>query len=967
VITDTARATNETIEHLSAEVVAGRRPSDWRTFAVSISTSYVLGHLGSPERRARRLSTVSYVATLPTGTVTFLFTDLETSTRLWEEQPEAVMREALGQHDAILRGAIERHHGIVLSWMGDGVAAVFASAPDAVAAAFDAQVELASVDSDRADLLRARMGVHTDEGRLRAPGEYVNRPLNRCARLMAVAHGGQILLSDATAAVVRRSLPADVELVDLGEHRLRDLADSVRLFQVSHPSLRTEFPPPTSLTTTPGNLPRQVTTFVGRELEMGRVSVLLRERPIVTLTGVGGVGKTRLAVQAAAEVVADFPAGAWLCELESVTDPDAVWEAVASSLGVQRNPTRPLADTVIEYLTSKRLLIVLDNCEHLLVEVARVVDAICRRCPHVTVLATSREGLALAGEQLVAVPALGLPGDDTDLTDTGRAESVLLFCDRAQDANADFALTDANAGVVAHLCRRLDGIPLAIELAAARIRSLPPEELVARLDQRFRLLTRGSRAALERHQTLRNTIDWSYNLLGADEKAALNRLSVFVGGCNLNAAEAIITDDAVLDAIDVLGQLVDKSLLLVDATGDRVRYRMLEMIRQYAQERLEESGETGAIRRRHAEYFVGLSEAAGPHLRSREQLEWVATIVADAENLRAALDWAIEAESADDALRLVAPLMVTGIPIGWSSTDWAELAQQIPGAEAHHLYPVVVAFAGMGAALRGDLETAETFVNRALTAQATLGTEHMWVLTAAGVFSLFQGDFVEATAYASAWVDAARRAGDPYEVSHALILLAATQTHDHVRAAELADEAIRAARDAGIATALLYALLVRTNFPNDDGAVMLGLVEEGIQVATAVGDTAAAGAFISLRGWLAGVAGDWETTLRTAVEGAEEQLEADMSLYPAIFSGAAIALAHLGDFEAAAVLKGFADTHTYVQMGMATNDFARENERVADTLTKELNADRLAELTALGAAFDDSEAAAYLRSAANDR
>jgi predicted ATPase/class 3 adenylate cyclase len=515
------------------------------------------------------------VPELPTGTVTFLFTDLETSTRLWEEQPEDAMRDALAGHDAILRDAIARHRGVVFATMGDGMAAAFASAPDALAAALDAQQGLNADPWGQAGVLRARMGLHSDEGRLRAPGEYVNRPLNRCARLMAVAHGGQVLVSDATAALVRRALPPGVDLRDLGEHRLRDLADPVRLFQAVHPDLRSEFPPLRSLDIVPGNLPRQVTTFVGREHEMATLCALVRQRPLVTLTGVGGVGKTRLALQVAAEVVPEFPDGAWLCELAAVADPDAVWETLAASLGVQRNPVRPVNATVLEYLQSKNLLIVLDNCEHLLDSVARVVDRIARQCPGVSVLATSREGLALAGEHLIAVPALGVPAEDAHPHTLVHSEAVRLFRDRAHDAKPDFALTEQNERAVAQLCRRLDGIPLAIELAAARVRSLPPEDLVARLDQRFRLLTRGSRAALERHQTLRNTIDWSYDLLTEAERFALNRLSVFAGGFALPAAEAILSVGDAVDAIELLTQLVDKSLVIVD-DGGGARYRLLE-------------------------------------------------------------------------------------------------------------------------------------------------------------------------------------------------------------------------------------------------------------------------------------------------------------------------------------------------------------------------------------------------------
>jgi predicted ATPase/class 3 adenylate cyclase len=895
--------------------------------------------------------------------VTFLFTDLETSTRLWEEQPESLMRDALAQHDAIMREAIARHHGVVISMMGDGVAAVFQSAPDAVAAAVDAQCDLRAIEGTAAGLLRARMGLHTDEGRLRSPEEYVNRPLNRCARLMAAAHGGQVLLSDVTAVVARRSLPSEVTLVDLGEHQLRDLAEPMRVFQVAHPLLPADFPPMKSLSTTSGNLPRQVTTFVGRDVELARVSAMVRERPIVTLTGVGGVGKTRLAVQVAAEVVTDFPAGAWLCELAPVSDRDAVWEAVATSLGIQRNPTRTIDDTVIEFLAPRRLLLVVDNCEHLLVEVARIVDAICQQCPNVTVLATSREGLALAGEQLVAVPALGLPSGVDAAEHAERSDAVHLFCDRARDAQPDFALSDVNAGAITQLCRRLDGIPLAIELAAARIRSLPPEDLVTRLDQRFRLLTRGSRAALERHQTLRNTIDWSYDLLGPSEQTALNRLSVFAGGCDLGAAEAIIAmEEDDVDAADLLGQLVDKSLVQADDSGRRVRYTMLETIRQYAQERLEESGETEAVRRRHAEYFVAVSEAAGPHLRGREQLDWSAMLVDEAENLRAALDWAVESGDADHAMRLVAPLQVTGVRFGWTATNWAELAQTIPNAESHHLYPVVAAFAGLGATMRGDLERAQVLVERALESQAALGTEHMWVWTAAGVLTMFQGNSADAQRYAASWEAAARLTGDRYEIAHALILLSSTSLPDDpARSVLLADEAIQTAREAGITSALVYAITLRLNFPLDE-ASKLQLVDEGIEAATMLGDTSALGGFVSLRGWFAGQDGDWATTLRTHLDGLEGQLQNDMRPWPGIYAGSAVALANLGDPETAAVLWGFAEPQFFTLGGHS--DFMPEFVSLNTVLAEELGDERSAELFARGAALSSAAATELVRTAA---
>jgi predicted ATPase len=435
------------------------------------------------------------------------------------------------------------------------------------------------------------MGVHVDEVRLRADGEYVNRPLNRCARLMAAGHGGQVLLSGTAAAVARGSLPAGAVLRDLGAHRLRDIAEPVQVYQLVHPDLRDEFPPLRTVDTVTGNLPHQVTTFVGRERELRSIGALVRERPLVTLTGVGGVGKTRLAIEVATEVAPHLPDGAWVCPLAPLTDPGAVWDAVAGNLGVQRMVGRDVETVVLEYLTAKQLLLVLDNCEHLLDAVARVVTVIMQRCPGVVVLATSREGLAIPGEHIIAVPSLPVGAD---------GDAVTLFCDRARDARDDFRLTERDLVSVVELCRRLDGIPLAIELAAARLRSLTPEELVARLAQRFHLLTRGSRAALERQQTLRHAIDWSYDLLASTERTALNRLAVFASGCTLATAEVVLPGGEVErgDVVDLLDQLVNKSLVVADIdAGGETRYRLLETIRQYAQERLEASGETAAVPR----------------------------------------------------------------------------------------------------------------------------------------------------------------------------------------------------------------------------------------------------------------------------------------------------------------------------------------------------------------------------------
>ena len=560
-----------------------------------------------------------------------------------------------------------------------------------------------------------------------------------------------------------------------------------------------------------GNLPPQVTTFIGREAEIAAVADRVRRSPLVTLTGVGGVGKTRLALEVAAEVVVDFPDGAWLCEFAPVTDAGAVWETLAASLRVQSSPVRSLEESVLEYLAPKRALLVLDNCEHLLDAIARQVDAIAHRCPRVAVLATSREGLALAGERIVAVPSLRVPEDGADRDELMQADAVRLFVDRANAAKSDFALTDRNAGAVAVVCRRLDGIPLAIELAAARVRSMSVEDLVARLDQRFKLLTRGSRAALERHQTLRNTIDWSYDLLDPREREALNGLSVFAGGCDLAAAEAVLASDALdaMDVLDLLGQLIDKSLVVVDESEDGgVRYRLLETIRQYAQERLEASDEAAAVRRRHADHYIVVAETAGPHLRSRGQIEWARAVARDTDNFRVALDWAVETGSAEHALRLVAPLTVSGIAIGDAAMDWAETASAIPGADQQPALSHGCRMGIVGRHQRGRLHAGRGARHRGGSRREMLLA--FAVHTCCGLEA--SSRCIEATSsrpsgYAEEWVEQARGL-DAYELAHALILLAAVRGFDM----PTIDEAVRVARDGGITTALSLGLVS----PRDD-------------------------------------------------------------------------------------------------------------------------------------------------------
>ncbi|MEX1006956.1 MAG: adenylate/guanylate cyclase domain-containing protein, partial [Acidimicrobiia bacterium] len=626
---------------------------------------------------------------LPTGTVTFLFTDLEGSTRLWEEHPEA-MKDALARHDAILDHAVDTHDGHVVKRTGDGVHAVFATADSGVRAATDAQRALAGEEWGQTGPLRIRMGLHSGAAQLR-DGDYFGSVTNRAARLMAVAHGGQVVVSHTTAELAGDAL-VDMTFLDLGEHRLRDLERPERVLQVCHEDLEREFAPLRSLDAFPSNLPLQTTGFVGREREVADVASALANARVVTLTGVGGVGKTRLATQVAADVLPRYRDGAWLCELASVAEPEVIPEALAAGLGVQPRMGQTLDETVLDFLRSKELLLVLDNCEHLLDSVALLVDRVVHTAARVTVLATSREGLALSGERMIALPSLGLTDD-----------AVTLFAERAAEARADFALTTENETAVAQICARLDGIPLAIELAAARVQAMTPAEIAARLDDQFRLLSSGRRTAVERHQTLRRAIDWSYELLTNVERRVLQRLSVFAGGCTLDAVEAVVTGDDIdaLDALDHLAALVRRSLVVADQVGEQTRYRLLETIRQYAQDRLEESGETDIVGRRHAGHYTALAEEAGPHLRAADQLASIARLSPELDNLRTALSWALDHDELDLALPLILAVCVNGIDVGYLALAWAELAAVAPGVDEHPLGPALLAQAAWSAVMGG--------------------------------------------------------------------------------------------------------------------------------------------------------------------------------------------------------------------------------------------------------------------------
>ena len=588
--------------------------------------------------------------------LTFLFTDVVGSTELWETEP-AAMSSALARHDRLLRSCIESGGGRVFKTVGDAFCAVFASPPAAICAAVDAQRALMVEPWPQGAVLRVRMGLHTGVCEQR-DDDYFGPTVNRAARLEAVAHGGQIVLSDTTVEAAGAELPAGVMLRPLGVHRLKDLSVAQQVFQLDIEGLSCQFPPLRSVDNpeSGNNLPVQLTRLVGRTRELVEVRGRLGEWRLVTLTGSGGCGKTRLALEAVSD-----GNGVWFVDLAPLSEPERVPHAVASSLGVLEQPGDTMTATLVDVLRDRSSLIVLDNCEHLIEACAGLVSALLRACSRVRVLATSREPLAVDGEWVYRVPSLSLPadGESVGLDGVRGSEAVELFVERARSHRRSFVLDETNVGSVVAICRQLDGIPLAIELAAARLSSLPLGALEARLDDRFRLLTKGTRSALGRHQTLRAAVEWSYDLLDEPEQAVLRRLAVFAGGFSLEAAEAVCqhTGVARVDVIDVLARLVDKSLIQADEQTDQGRYRLLETIRQFAQEKLAHHDETTAVGAAHAEVFLDLAETAAPRLWKADRARWVAALRVEADNLRLAMaTFLADDQSARQAMRLVIAL-----------------------------------------------------------------------------------------------------------------------------------------------------------------------------------------------------------------------------------------------------------------------------------------------------------------------
>jgi predicted ATPase/class 3 adenylate cyclase len=712
-------------------------------------------------------------------TLTFLFTDIEGSTALLGRLGEDVYGQVLAGHHALIRSALAAHGGREVDTQGDAFFAVFSSPRACVAAVLQMQQAIDAHAWPGGERVRVRMGIHCGEAARTAAG-LVGLEVHRAARVAAVAHGGQVLVSEAAAALVRDGLPPGAALADLGSHRLKDLGRPERIFQLQAAGLPAGFPPLRSLgnPALPNNLPAELSAFIGRDREVAEVRALVEACRLVTLTGAGGCGKTRLALQVAAELLDGSGDGVWLVELAAVTDQDAVPTAICEALRLTVNPARPAVEALLDALAPQDVLIVVDNCEHLIGGCAKTAEAILRRRPKVHLVATSREPLGIGGETIYRVPSLSLPGPgEAGLPASGSSDAVALLLERARAQGVALAVDGQAGPLVVSVCRRLDGMPLAIELAAARLRSMSLAELHDRLDQRFRLLTGGSRTALERQQTLRATVGWSYSLLTDAERLLLARLSVFAGGFGLDAAEAVCGSGG-LDALEIaglLGSLVDKSLVVAEPAGGTLRYRLLETIRLFAAEQLADVGdeEAAAVAAAHRAYFLSFAEAAAAHLTGPEQGSWLARLDADQANLRRAAGHA-----ADDpeGTGLVLRLGVALERYWWArSREQEGFALLVPVLRRHDAPadPALFAAALVTGAFVGctiDVATARHLAERAVQVARQLGDDRLLsrALAAQCGAYFFAGQPETGRPFGQESVERARRVGDDVLLAESL-------------------------------------------------------------------------------------------------------------------------------------------------------------------------------------------------------
>ena len=839
------------------------------------------------------------MASPPTGTVTFLFTDIEGSTKLWEKNAPA-MQAALARHDELLRWAIEERCGYVFKTVGDAFCAAFPTAPDALEAALSAQRTLFADEWPQTGPLRVRVALHTGAAEER-DGDYFGPPVNRVARLLSAAHGGQVLLSLPAQELVRDQLPAGTSLRDLGEYRLKDLFRPERVFQLIATGLPVEFPPLRTLDAYRNNLPLQPTPLIGREKEVSEVCTLLRheETRLLTLTGPGGTGKTRLALQAAADFLDDFPDGTFFVPLATLSESELFFSAVAETLGVKETGEQSLDESLKDYLSERRLLLLLDNFEQVL-GAASAVTELLAAAQGLKVLATSRAPLGLYGEHEFPVPPLTLPDlrHPPSLERLTQYEAVELFVERAQAVKPDFKVTNESAPAVAEICVRLDGLPLAIELAAARIKMLPPKAMLQRLSSRLKLLTGGARDLPERQRTLRATIEWSHALLDEGEQLLFGRLAVFSGGRALEAIEAICDaeGDLPVEAFEGVSSLLDKSLLgQEEGPGGEPRFVMLETVHEFAREKLQGSGEAEQIKRVHAQYFLTLAEEAHPELLGANQLQWLEKLEAEHDNMRAALTWALERNEAEVALRMGGALWWFWSVRGYYSEGrrWLEEGQAMEGRGSPESRAMALAGAGALASQQGDLDRAQEACEEGLELlehQAREASEaKLCLLAGLGWVALQREEHGQATELFEEGLALSREMSDTWWLASSLLDLALVSNSrgDSERATELYEESMDLFRERGDKQNLAFCLnnLGMVAYSQGDLGRATQLTEEGVVLFRELGARGDVALGLYNLGWVAllqndlGRAADlygeslslsWETGLNPLVQMALE-------------------------------------------------------------------------------------------------
>jgi predicted ATPase/class 3 adenylate cyclase len=896
-----------------------------------------------------------------------VFSDIEGSTLRWDRD-RAAMQDAVRRHDAIVRAAVAAHGGHVFKTVGDAFCAVFPVAAGAVAAALDAQRALGAEDFSAVDGLPVRMAIHTGNADER-DGDYFGPALNRVSRLLAVGHGGQVLVSGVSTDLVQGQMPPTATLHDLGAHRLKDLARPEQVYQLLAPDLRAEFPTLRSLDALPNNLPQQLTSFVGRDAEVADVAALLRKHRVVTLIGAGGVGKTRVSLQVGANLLDAYPDGVWFVELAPLRDEALVPETIAKAVDATLRPNVEPLEALVAALKQKRLLLILDNCEHLVAAVASAAAAIVRGCPNVTILASSRQGLGVTGEGTyrmpsLAIPALNEPAADR-ATDALAFGAIRLFVTRAEAADARFAFADDIAPIVADICRRLDGIPLAIELAAARVNVLKPHELRSRLDQRFRVLTSGSRDVLPRQQTLRALIDWSHDLLTEPERRLFRRVGIFVDGFTLAGAAAVAGDAAhdEFETFDVLASLVDKSLVVAELDGDATRYRLLESTRAYALEMLGAAGERATAAEERFTYVHDLFVRAGTSYEQSPREATVLALVHEVEEMRACLEWALEHDVVRGAELLVATPLFLELGL---YREGAERAERFSAAlalrhTASEIYPRTLIYEVQMARARGDTVKAMRLAEDAVAiarsrGDASLLTEGLLALARMRAQRRNFEEAREAATEATRTVDAfTPRQEIEYLFAIGTILF---QSGERVAAGAIMDDAIARFKVLGNERSIVWMMqnVAENAHAMGDTSHALAIIRE-LLGRSLVNRTTFAHAKMNYAGYLLAT-DDVDEALRVAREALGYYRVADGASVSVGIGIEHIALgcALQGEFERAARLEGFANRF------MVAVGFEREyteattRERLMSLLRERFSAAELENLLAEGAALGEDAA-----------